>query len=225
MCFRRFISILILLSGTITTACLAQTWDATKDFRPSNPNGNWSYGMGVAGTSFAPYTIYNPDCAHEGVAGFVCWTAEITWEHVPFVALNTTGEWLNWWTVVAPPDILVIHPGPDPGQDTIVRFTAPVTAHYKIAGFFEILDTNPSGVMGLIYRNRTLLYSGQLLGPPAQHPDKVGGREDFYFVKLFLNAGDVLSFSVNKDGTYYYDSTGFNVEITIPPIACAACPQ
>jgi YVTN family beta-propeller protein len=216
---RKFIPILIMLLGIVTTASVAQTWDATKDFGPSNPNGVWSYGYGITGTSFTLDPLYNPDCF--GVSGLVCWILN---EDVPDVGFNTTGDWINWRTVVFPPDVLHVHPGPNDGQDSIVQWTAPVAGYYKISGFFEILDTNPTGVIGLVFRNGTLLYRGELLGPPAQHPDQVGGREDFSFSKLFLNAGDVISFAVNKDGDYRFDSTGFNATITRPSTPCALCP-
>jgi hypothetical protein len=214
------ILLLVMLLGIATTACVAQTWDATKDFGPSNPNGAWSYGYGITGTSFTLDPFYNPDCF--GVNGLVCWILN---EDVPDVGFNTTGGWLNWRTIVLPPDLLHLHPGPNEAQDTIVQWTAPVAGTYKISGFFEILDTNPTGVIGLVFKNGTLIYSGELLGPPAQHPDKVGGREDFYFAKLFLNAGDVVSFGVNKDGGYTYDSTGFNATITKTLTPCALCSQ
>ena len=79
---------------------------------------------------------------------------------------------------------------------------------YKISAFFEILDTNPTGVIGLVFHNGSPLLRGELLGPPAQLPDRVGGREDFYFAKLFLKAGDVVSFAVNKDGDFTHDPRG-----------------
>ena len=54
---RKYIPILIMLLAVVTTTCVAQTWDATKDFAASNPNGAWSYGYGITGTSFTldPY--------------------------------------------------------------------------------------------------------------------------------------------------------------------------
>lgn len=200
----------------------AVTWDATKNFAASNPNGAWSYGEGITGTSFTLYTIYNPNCWP--VDGVDCWTAE-TYGSDPFVGFNTTGEWLNWSTAVIPPDVLNVSPGPDSNQDTIVRWTAPVAGYYSIAGFFEILDTNPTGIIGLVFRNGTQLYRGELLGPPAQHPNQLGGREYFYFDQLFLNAGDVLSFGVNQDGDFHYDTTGFTATITMPSTPCTACSQ
>ena len=49
---RKYISILIMLLAVVATTCVAQTWDATKDFAASNPNGAWRYGYGITGTSF-----------------------------------------------------------------------------------------------------------------------------------------------------------------------------
>ena len=219
----RYISVFVLLLVVTAVSCFAQTWDATRDFGASNPNGAWSYGSGVMGTSFTLYAAYDTDCAQEGVQGFVCWSGEL-YEYDPMVGFNTTGGWLNWWTVVCPPNALLIHPAPNwQPADSIVRWTAPVTGTYTIAGFFEILDTDPTGVVGMVYRNGTQLYRGELLGPPAQHPNQPGGREDFYFTNLHLNAGDVVSFGVNSDSNFYYDSTGFNATITIAATACATC--
>jgi hypothetical protein len=226
MNFRKYIPILLLLLGIATTACVAQTWDATKDYGATNPNGAWSYGYGITGTSFTLDPFYNPDCEDIwGASGVVCWTAETYYDHTPLVSFNTTGNWLNFASVADPPDVLLIHPGHYEDQDSIVRWTAPVAGYYSISGFFEILDVAPTGILGLVFRNSTLLYSGELLGPPAQHPDQVGGREDFNFSKLFLNAGDVISFGVNSDGSVNNDSTGCNATITRPVTACAVCSQ
>jgi hypothetical protein len=219
---RKYIPILIMLLAVVATTCVAQTWDATKDFGPSNPNGPWSYGYGVTGTSFTLDPFYNPDCF--GLSGLVCWILN---QDVPDVGFNTTGGWLDWRTVIFPPDALFVHPGPNEAQDTIVQWTAPVTGTYNIAGFFEVLDTDPTGVVGLVFYKGTLLYSRELLGPPAQFPDKVGGREDFYIFKIFLHAGDVISFGVNRDGDYRFDSTGFDASITrtVGPCAGSCCSQ
>jgi len=122
-----------------------------------------------------------------------------------------------------PPDALLVHPGPYDDQDTIVQWTAPFAGYYKVSAFFETLATDPTGIVALVFRNGTPLFRGELLGPPAQLPDRPGGREDFIF-KLFLNAGDVISFGVNKDGDWYEDSIGFNATITTAG-PCAVCSQ
>ena len=159
---RKYMPILIMLLAVVTATCVAQTWDATKDFGPSNPNGLWSYGYGITGTSFTLNPIYDSDCV-PGTSGVVCWTAKIS-DNNPNWAFNTTGGWLNWTCCVAPPDVLLTHPGPYYGQDTILQWTTPVAGYYKIAGFFEILDTNPTGIFGLVFRNGTPLYSWRTRG-------------------------------------------------------------
>ena len=226
---RRALLLLVTLSA-MTAVCIAQTWDARRDFAPSNPNGAWSYGSGVTGTSFTLYATYLTSCdAAWGVQGLVCWSGDLYY-NAPLVASNITGQWLYCcYGVVVPPDALVVHPAPDwEPADSIVQWKAPADGSYRISGYFEILDAvNPTGIIGLVYRNGTLLYRGELLGPPAQYPNQIGGREDFYCPQLSLNAGDIISFGVNSDGTFYYDSTGFNATIVTPPNAppCANCSQ
>ena len=208
------------------TGTTGPTWDATKDFAAFNPNGAWSYGYGITGTLFTLDPFYNPDCADIwGVSGVVCWTAETYYDHTPLVAFNTTGNWINCASVVDPPDVLLF-------TRAIMRIkTQSCDGRLQSPGittspdFSRYCDTTPTGIIGLVFRNGTQLYSGELLGPPAQHPDKAGGREDFSFAKLFLNAGDVISFGVNSDGSFYYDSTGFSVTITLAPTPCAVCSQ
>ena len=227
MNFRKYMPILVTLLLIVTTNCVAQTWDAKKDFSGSNPNGAWRYGQGVTGTSFTLYTIFNQNCG-QYVQGIVCWTAE-EYGSDPLVGFNTTGNWLDDGTAVLAPNVLLMHPAPDwEPADSIVQWTAPATGVYRIYGYFEILDTDPTGIIGLVYRNGTQLYRGELLGPPAQDPNTPGGAEDFYFDKLSLNAGDVISFGVNSDGSFYYDTTGLNAWIIANPpyiSPCAVCGQ
>lgn len=177
-----------------------------------------------------PNATYVTSCdAAWGVPGLVCWTGNLYY-YAPLVGFNTTRQWLYCcYGVIVPPDALVIHPAPDwQPADSIVQWTAPADGIYRVSGFFEILDAvNPTGVIGLVYRNNTPLFRGELLGPPAQPPNQPGGRANFYFPQVSLNAGDVISFGVNADGTFYYDSTGFNATIVTPPTAppCSVCSE
>ncbi|HKD83992.1 MAG TPA: hypothetical protein VKB58_04525 [Terriglobales bacterium] len=222
--------LLLLTLSALTAACFAQTWDARRDFAPSNPNGAWSYGSGVTGTSFTLYATYLTSCdAAWGTQGLVCWSGNLYY-YAPLVAADITPQWLFCcYGVVVPPDALVVHPAPDwEPADSIVQWTAPADGTYSIYGYFEILDAvSPTGIIGLVYRNGTPLFRGELLGPPAQPPNRIGGRENFVFPELALQAGDIISFGVNADGTFYYDSTGFNAVISTPPSAppCALCSQ
>ncbi len=195
----------------VVSAFAGTSWDAVNDFAAINPNGAWSYGYGATGTSFTPYTLYLPDhCGYFGAAGVACWA--YGQGSIPIVGKNISGHWLNDGTIVNPPSgALILHPGPT--TDTVVQWTAPSPGNYNVAGFFEILDVNPTGIIGLVYDNGAQLYSGTLVGPGAQHPMTLGGREDFSFVE-HLNAGDVLSFGVNNDGDVNNDSTGFDARIT-----------
>ena len=156
MKFHIYTWIAVVVLGAMTATGAAQTWDATKDFGPVNPNGSWSYGMGITGTSFTLYSAYLPTC---DVSGNVCWSGEVE-RTAPRVAFNTTGNWLNDTTAVLPPNTLTLHPGPDYGQDTIVQWTAPAAGTYTIYGFFEICDISPTGTFGLIFLNRARCTSG-----------------------------------------------------------------
>ena len=122
----KYLFIMIVTFAVSSITCTAESWDAVKDFGPLNPNGAWSYGYGSIGTSFTPYTIYDPDCgAFADVPGLVCWTAN-TFLNTPGVEFNTTGDWVNYWTAVIPADVLNIHPGHDnEDPDSIVQWMAP----------------------------------------------------------------------------------------------------
>jgi len=228
--FKYVLAFTLLVVIVMTVPGFGQTWNARRDFAASNPNGSWSYGYGVTGTSFTLYTTYLQSCdPYWGTPGLVCWMNNLYYND-PLVAANTTGQWLYCCAgVVVPPDSLVVHPGPDwQPADSIVQWKAPADGTYRISGYFEILDTiSPTGIIGLVYRNGTPIFRGELLGPPAQFPNKSGGREVFFFPQLSLHAGDVISFGVNADGTFYYDSTGFNAIISTSPAVppCTFCSE
>ena len=133
---RKYISILIILSGVTTIACVGQSWDATKDFGSINPNGAWSYGSGFTGTSFALDTLYEAQC--NGVTGDTCWKGAGS----AGVGFNTTGA-LNIGTAVDPPDTLHVHPGPSDGQDAILQWTAPFTGTFNVSGISRYSTPTP----------------------------------------------------------------------------------
>ncbi len=194
------------LAGALVSAmpAAATSYDGVVDFSFSNPSGPWTYGFGVTGSTFTPYSTTS-----------FLFGSELIWStgdsQPPFVGQNTSPTPINAITVWIPAAILVLHPGPD--TDTIVRFTAPKTGAYDFTGSFEILDTSPTGVIAEIYQGGTQLYSQELTGPGAsQTPGGVGGFE-IGEGEVLLNAGDTLDFGVNNDGDYAFDTTGLYPQI------------
>lgn len=211
--FSRKLTLLMLLTvGFVGIPAFSQTWDAFNDFAGNaNPNGAWSYGYGTTGSSFTPYNMYGPNCSG-GVLN--CWQPTVTINDTPNIVWNNTGSFVNFGTAISAPG-LTQHPGIS--VDAITQWTAPSTGAYSISGFYQIADVNPSGVIGLVFENSTSLFQLKLLGPPAQHPDTLGGMATYYIPWLELNAGDVMSFAVNNDGNYLFDTTHFNATITTIP--------
>src|ERR1700722_9124564 len=119
----------------IAGAAQATTYDAAADFSSSSSTGVWSYGTGVTGTSFTPYTNFKLGCLGPGSA---CWQTATAVNRVPAVRANLSGATITFSTVVFPTDVLLVHPGPD--TDSIVRFTVPISGPYDVSGFYELLD-------------------------------------------------------------------------------------
>lgn len=94
-----------------------------------------------------------------------------------------------------------------------MRWTAPTSGTASISGFFELLDTNPTGIIGEVFDNGTEVNSGTLTSPGATHPSTTGVSEAFSFA-VPVKAGDVIWFGVNNDGDFLDDSTGVEVNIT-----------
>jgi hypothetical protein len=194
----------VLISGTSS----ATTYNDASGFSASNPSGPWSYGDGTTGSSFTPYSVFSTSCI--GFTGASCWEPPTLTLGVPLVVVNNTGSTLNAGTVVFPSGVLLVHPGP--ATDSIVRWTAPTSGTASISGFFELLDTKPTGVIGEIFDNGTEVFSGTLTSPGATHPSTTGESEAFSFT-LAVNAGDVISFGVNNDRNFLDDSTGLEANI------------
>jgi hypothetical protein len=178
----------------------------------SNPNGPWDYGYGVAGSTFNLFTVADPGPPFER------WTVPDPVLGTPAVVENTTGSPIVVGTVLIPEHALAFHPGPS--VDTMVRWTAPAAGDYSYSGYFDLLDILPSGIVGEVFANSQQLFSGELTGPGADPAaDAPGGRE-FFQGTVSLQAGDTLTFAVNNDGTFLFDTTGLGATITtgdVPP--------
>ena len=208
----KLISMVAIAALSLTVATAANAADAVADFSASSNTGAWQYGEGVGGSSFTAFT--NQVSGTLG-AGFVGWQGANAQSLVPLIGLNTTGSTLVFSTVVDPNDVVFMHPGQGAGRDAIVQWTAPSAGVYHVTGLFELLDTNPSGVILSIYKNSTLYGPVPLTGPAASGTTP-GGSAPFDGNLTFAQ-GDTLQFVVNNDGNFYNDSVGLSASISAAP--------
>ena len=206
------------LGGAILAAALsatapanAATYDAVGDFSiASNPNGVWAYGTGLAGSTFTALPVSGTSLL--GSNSFDYWQVTDPVDLVPLVGKNVGSDPIIFSTVLVPTGVLEVHPGPS--TDTIVQFTAPTAGSYTLSTSFELLDISPSGVTAEVYNNGTQLFSDTLTSPGANQGTDTPGQSVSFSDTLHLNAGDTLSFAVNNDGNFLFDSTGLTATIS-----------
>jgi hypothetical protein len=187
-------------------AAQAMPEDAFNDFSlTNNPNGPWSYGYGVPGTSFTAYPSSATNCT--GIAGLNCW--DVSTNSIPYVGENVTGSPIDDGSLTIPTGSLDIHPFVSP-YDTIIEWTAPSTGNWQITGFYDLLDTSASGTTALIYAGAI-----QLLDEALATSNR---SVEFSFTEA-LASGETLQFAEgpNSSGGYYSDSTGFDVTVSSVP--------
>jgi PEP-CTERM motif len=145
---------------------------------------------------------------------FHYWQSATPTFEVPLVGKDTGASPITFSTLLALPGLLLIHPGID--SDVIVRWTAPTAGIYHYSGLYNLLDINPSGVIGEIFSGNSLLpfYSGALTDPGANQSTFTAGQSESFSGTISLAAGDTLSFVVNNAGSVFNDSAGFDATIT-----------
>jgi hypothetical protein len=188
-------------------AAAVTVYDALADFGSTNPSGAWSYGEGVLGSTFLPLPRFSTSCY--SIANFSCYQSPTPAQgDVPVVLKNGTGSAVFFaGTVVSPTDVLLLHPAPS--SDAILRFTAPTTADYAYSGFFQALDTSPTGVTLYVGGGATTF-----VGAAANAGTLTGGGTSAFSGTVHLLAGQVFDFGVGPSGDYHHDSTGLSVTLT-----------
>jgi hypothetical protein len=178
-------------------------YDAVADFSlGSNPNGVWSYGTGTPGSTTTLYTYSGTTFTSHSNWNF--WGTAQDDYHA--VGLNSSGTANG--TMAPTSDELWLHPGNSNDGATEVIFTAPVTGFYDYSALFSRADStnNGNGVNVYIYVNGMLIHSGYIgTGTGASWSSTDAGQ---------LDAGDVLTFVVDRNGDYSYDSTGLKLTVT-----------
>ncbi len=195
---------------------LADTSNAVNDFpsitsSTSPINGVWAYGYAtsLSPVNFLP-SLPSPNYFGDGnAAGF----SESGGNSLPTILKNTTGATIpvedgtiGPW----PANLLLMHPGPN-AQYSVLQFTAPVSGRYNVTGEFLEIGSNYGGngvtTDNIILGGSTSVFVAYSASTPA-----------YFNLSPYLTAGETLDFTVGLGpaGQFYYDSTGFNANITTP---------
>lgn len=205
---------LTLASASIASASTTP-YDAVADFTStSNPNGPWSYGYGATGayntlSGFNAFTAGGTSWSNSGYA-----YQAIAADGLPVVGYNTPGNLPGaggLTTVSVPQTELWMHPGNNANQDAIILLTIGTSGSYDLNA--EFTGRSSSGVGDGV--NVGIYINGVLLG--GSYLNGTYGANYSYDGKVHLNAGDVISFDLNKNVNYGSDSTGFEATLTATP--------
>jgi len=174
--------------------------DAARDFFVStNPSARWTYGFEASrGAAFSAYGT------HGSSSGFDFWGSSL-----PNVGRNSTNSTLQQSTNFTPSMKIEMHPG-SLGENSVIRWTAPATAQYRVHGYFVGLDSSyPTTTDVAILHNNstgaTLFFSNiNSYNVPAN-----------FDVTTTFSAGDTVEFTVGfgSNGNFSGDATGLDVTI------------
>jgi fibronectin type 3 domain-containing protein len=169
----------------------------------SNPNSPWSYGKtdSVGGT-FS--TIHNDTTPSPGVH---IWrgTTSNAYGSYPQVGANRSGATVRPYTngpLTWEDGMLLLVPGPT-GEASVLRFTVPETAHYRIKGQFKTLDGGNADVHILVDNAAT--FNSTVVG--------LGDVKRFTQTRELV-AGQTVDFVVGwGNGTYDFDNVGLTATL------------
>jgi len=194
----------VLLSLAVGASAFAGTWDVATNFNaPNNPlaSGVFSYGSGGVPTGFSVMPVITPDCIGTPTE---CLNNGVSFPGTSSIAWNGTGGTIALGTPNVFPGFVNMDPQLSSG--TIVRFTAPWTDIYSMAGNYKGDDSGQHPTTGSVYHNNSLLASVGVNTFQALTP--IG------FSNLALNAGDTIDFIVTTASDCCFLSTGIGAVIT-----------
>jgi hypothetical protein len=126
----------------------------------------------------------------------------------PNIAHNDTSNTICYVTWCVPPTCLLVHPGPN-NEVTVVRWTAPSSGRFRIAGEVGGLDYQ--------YPTTTTFYEMLNSTRIVFRAPIDSYRSPVLFQKvLSVSAGDTVDFAVDfgRDGNYFGDATGIQFKVT-----------
>jgi hypothetical protein len=191
-----------MLAGVAVPAAATTTYDAFTSFDGTQGAGGFTYGS-YDGTTFTAFTG-DTGCSNK-ISDVVCLG------DLPGAFASTTGAHQSG-TVIVPGDALILHPGPNAGQDSAVLFTLPEAGVYFVDFSAFVADNNPSGVNILLF-SPTLGVSLPFATLNAANPS-FSLSSSLFGPNVSAPAGFQFGFAVDYDGVYYNDSTGIKFTVT-----------
>ena len=192
-------------------------YDAATDFSISsgNPNGVWTYGYGVPGSSFTAFSQTGTACFE---SGFSCWSSN---GYVPLIGVNTNAFTETGGTHAFPAGAMVLHPayGVTSGGPNwaILRWTAPSSGSITFNGAITVYDrgqdANTQGATTDTTLGASLIENALLHGPYGTAIPVSGSAS--------VTAGEVLDLAVgpSPNGGYSFLPTGVALTIDFTPLA------
>lgn len=197
--------LILLTMALICFSCgiaTAKTYDLEKDFSAErNPNGAWSYGWSDSRGS--ALNLDTQSYQGDWYGSMKAWVAPNFEAAVYHIAYGVTQ--INHPTVIIPAGTVSFHPGPR-GENSVIRWTAPTSATYRIEGSFTGNDfAFPTTTDVAILHGAAEIFSGAINSY----------RTPLFFSQVLqVNAGETIDFTVGfGNGAYWGDSTGIEAVI------------
>ncbi|MFM9829002.1 MAG: PEPxxWA-CTERM sorting domain-containing protein [Sphingomonas sp.] len=196
--------------GVATPASATTVFDAFSSFNAVQGTNNFFYGS-FDGVSFTPFA-QNTNCV---IAGVTCLRGANV--NLPSV-FKSDGSLSSSGTVILPTDRLIAHPGQF-DDSVYIAFVAPVAGTYSYTAQFNQQDTNTA--QHSVGVTEFFLPSG---GSTQLFPVGLVNRAQPNILTGFTQTvavGDTIGYVIDKNGTFFNDSTGFNFSLSL----AAAVPE
>src|SRR3954452_18420151 len=180
--------------------------DAARDFFTStNPSTRWSYGYETSRGS-----TFNLHGTHGNRSGFDYWGSAL-----PNLGRNSNSTTLQQATNFTPSMKVEMHPG-SAGENSVIRWSAPATAQYRVHGYFVGYAPSfpPTTDVAILHNNSTAatLFSSNInsYNVPAS-----------FDVTTAFSAGDTVEFTVGFGSNGNFSGDGTGLDVTIDPAGAA----
>ena len=197
--------VLVALAGSAASG--GPLYDVAANFNsPNNPlaSSTFSYWMSSGSGSGSELLTGSATCLNPA-AGY-CWSATDANNYTSSAVWNASGVDYADGSIRQPADQVRLDPQGTAG--TLLRFTAPETSTYSLAGSFQSNDLDIGwGVVVQVFADGSIL-------PGTAINKWNNGTVAFSFASLALNAGQTIDFVVTPDSRgYAFNGTGLKAQI------------